>query len=97
MDSGIVSTYCSVDEAIEKGAAPIPLSFDRTVDIQCTIDIMDHLLACEVSLYFFFRHGLTGRNKSFILINLVFHTAGNMAQGSFACSNCFLMCLPFET
>ncbi|KAL3532292.1 hypothetical protein ACH5RR_005813 [Cinchona calisaya] len=49
MDSGIVSTYYSVDEAIEKGAAPVPLSFDRTIDIQCTIDIMDHLLACEAT------------------------------------------------
>lgn len=50
MDSGIVSTYYSVDEAIENGAAPIPLSFDRTIDIQRVIDIMDHFLACEVSL-----------------------------------------------
>nr|XP_027072791.1 N-alpha-acetyltransferase 35, NatC auxiliary subunit-like isoform X2 [Coffea arabica] len=49
MDSGIVSTYCSVDEAIEKGAAPVPLSFNSTIDIQCTIDIMDHLLACEAT------------------------------------------------
>lgn len=49
MDSGIISTYCSVDEAIEKGAAPVPLSFDTTIDIQCTIDIMDHLLACEAT------------------------------------------------
>lgn len=50
MDSGIVSTYYSVDEAIENGAAPIPLSFDRTIDIQRVIDIVDHLLACEVLL-----------------------------------------------
>ncbi|XP_052181760.1 uncharacterized protein LOC127794578 isoform X3 [Diospyros lotus] len=49
MDSGIVCRYYSVDEAIEHGAAPIPLSSDRTVDIQCTIDIMDHLLACEAT------------------------------------------------
>ncbi|KAL1554833.1 N-alpha-acetyltransferase 35, NatC auxiliary subunit-like [Salvia divinorum] len=49
MDSGIVSTYYSVDEAIENGAAPIPLSFDRTSDIQCVIDIMDHFLACEAT------------------------------------------------
>ncbi|XAR56063.1 hypothetical protein NMG60_11036366 [Bertholletia excelsa] len=49
MDSGIVSRYNSVDEAIENGAAPVPLSLDRTVDIQCTIDIMDHLLACEAT------------------------------------------------
>ncbi|XP_011078412.1 N-alpha-acetyltransferase 35, NatC auxiliary subunit isoform X2 [Sesamum indicum] len=49
MDSGIVSTYYSVDEAIDSGAAPIPLSFDRTVDVQRVIDIMDHLLACEAT------------------------------------------------
>ncbi|KAL6963412.1 hypothetical protein U1Q18_044231, partial [Sarracenia purpurea var. burkii] len=48
MDSGIVCRYCSVDEAIESGAAPVPLNVDRAVDVQCTIDIMDHLLACEV-------------------------------------------------
>ncbi|KDP30242.1 hypothetical protein JCGZ_17024 [Jatropha curcas] len=49
MDSGIVSRYCSIDEAIEDGAAPIPISFDRTTDVECTIDIMDHLLACEAT------------------------------------------------
>ncbi|OIT29657.1 hypothetical protein A4A49_17649 [Nicotiana attenuata] len=49
MDSGMVRTYYSVDEAIEYGAAPIPLSFDKTVDVQRTIDIMDHLLACEAT------------------------------------------------
>lgn len=48
MDSGIVSTYYSIDEAIENGAAPVPLSFDRTLDVQRIIDIMDHLLSCEV-------------------------------------------------
>uniref|UniRef100_A0A7N1A2U2 N-alpha-acetyltransferase 35, NatC auxiliary subunit n=1 Tax=Kalanchoe fedtschenkoi TaxID=63787 RepID=A0A7N1A2U2_KALFE len=49
MDSGIVTKYYSIDEAIENGAAPVPLSFDRTVDIQCVIDVMDHLLACEAT------------------------------------------------
>ncbi|KAL3535905.1 hypothetical protein ACH5RR_004366 [Cinchona calisaya] len=49
MDSGIVSTYCSVDETIERGAAPVPLRFDRTIDIQCTMGVMDHLLACEAT------------------------------------------------
>ncbi|KAH0654309.1 N-alpha-acetyltransferase 35, NatC auxiliary subunit isoform X2 [Solanum tuberosum] len=49
MDSGMVRTYYSVDEAIEYGAAPIPLSFDKTVDVQRVIDIMDHLLACEAT------------------------------------------------
>ncbi|RVW27509.1 N-alpha-acetyltransferase 35, NatC auxiliary subunit [Vitis vinifera] len=49
MDSGIVCKYYSVDEAIENGAAPVPLSFDKTIDVQCTIDIMDHLLSCEAT------------------------------------------------
>ncbi|XP_059637894.1 uncharacterized protein LOC132279856 isoform X2 [Cornus florida] len=49
MDSGIVCRYYSVDEAIENGAAPVPLSFNKTVDVQCTIDIMDYLLACEAT------------------------------------------------
>ena len=48
MDSGIVCKYYSVDEAIENGAAPVPLSFDKTIDVQRTIDVMDHLLSCEV-------------------------------------------------
>lgn len=51
MDSGIVCKYYSVDEAIENGAAPVPISFDKTDDVRCTIDIMDHLLACEVTLF----------------------------------------------
>ncbi|PHT42522.1 hypothetical protein CQW23_16547 [Capsicum baccatum] len=49
MDSGMVRTYYSVDEAIEYGAAPIPLSLDKTVDVQRIIDIMDHLLSCEAT------------------------------------------------
>lgn len=49
MDSGIVCKYYSVDEAIENGAAPVPISFDKTDDVRCTIDIMDHLLACEAT------------------------------------------------
>ncbi|KAK4759936.1 hypothetical protein SAY87_023067 [Trapa incisa] len=49
MDSGMIGKYFSVDEAIECGAAPIPISFDKTVDVQCSIDIMDHLLACEAT------------------------------------------------
>lgn len=48
MDSGMQFGYRSIEEAIENGAAPIPLSTDRTVDVQHTIDVMDHLLACEV-------------------------------------------------
>ncbi|XP_074281144.1 uncharacterized protein LOC141606055 isoform X2 [Silene latifolia] len=50
MDSGMVNDrYYSVDEAIESGAAPVPLSFDKTTDAICIIDIMDHLLACEAT------------------------------------------------
>jgi hypothetical protein len=48
MDSGMASTYYSLDEAIENGAAPVPISYDKTTDVRCVIDIMDHLLACEV-------------------------------------------------
>ncbi|CAA6669967.1 unnamed protein product [Spirodela intermedia] len=33
--------------AIENGAAPVPLSSDRTLDVQYCIDVMDHLLTCE--------------------------------------------------
>lgn len=51
MDSGVENSgYCSAEEAIDNGAAPIPLSLDRTIDVQRTIDVMDHLLACEVLL-----------------------------------------------
>lgn len=59
MDSGIVCKYYSIDEAIENGAAPVPISINKTVDVQCTIDIMDHLLACEVSAVLIFMISLT--------------------------------------
>ncbi|KAL4571448.1 hypothetical protein LXL04_018208 [Taraxacum kok-saghyz] len=49
MDSGIVCRYYSVDEAIEDGAAPIPLSPNKTVDVHCMIDVMDHMLSCEAT------------------------------------------------
>ncbi|XP_021741786.1 N-alpha-acetyltransferase 35, NatC auxiliary subunit-like isoform X1 [Chenopodium quinoa] len=50
MDSGMDNgRYNSVDEAIESGAAPVPLSFDKTMDVICILDIMDHLLACEAT------------------------------------------------
>ncbi|VFQ83410.1 unnamed protein product [Cuscuta campestris] len=49
MDSGMVRTYYSVDEAIDYGVAPVPLSVNRTIDVRCIIDIMDHLLACEAT------------------------------------------------
>lgn len=48
MDSGMASTYYSLDEAIENGAAPVPVSHDKTTDVRCIIDIFDHILACEV-------------------------------------------------
>nr|CAB3451393.1 unnamed protein product [Digitaria exilis] len=50
MDSGIErSRYNSIEEAIEDGVAPIPLSTDRTLDVQCSIDVMDHLFSCEAT------------------------------------------------
>ncbi|KAL6635301.1 hypothetical protein ACP70R_027972 [Stipagrostis hirtigluma subsp. patula] len=50
MDSGIErSGYNSIEEAIEDGVAPIPLSSDRTLDIQRTLDVMDHLFSCEAT------------------------------------------------
>lgn len=49
MDSGMASTYYSLDEAIENGAAPVPISDDKTADVRCIIDIMDHILACEAT------------------------------------------------
>ncbi|KAK7330055.1 hypothetical protein VNO77_24240 [Canavalia gladiata] len=49
MDSGMACTYYSVEDAIENGAAPVPISADKTTDVRCTIDIMDHLLACEAT------------------------------------------------
>jgi len=49
MDSGIErSGYNSIEEAIENGVAPVPLSLDRTLDVQRSIDVMDHLFSCEV-------------------------------------------------
>ncbi|EOA29969.1 hypothetical protein CARUB_v10013072mg [Capsella rubella] len=49
MDSGMVSTFYSIDEAIESGFAPVPISSDSIVNVQSIIDIMDHLLACEAT------------------------------------------------
>ncbi|GAB2210599.1 hypothetical protein Droror1_Dr00015867 [Drosera rotundifolia] len=50
MDSGMDNgKYNSIDEAIESGAAPIPLSPDKTMDVLCVIDVMDHLLSCEAT------------------------------------------------
>ncbi|XP_010413838.1 PREDICTED: N-alpha-acetyltransferase 35, NatC auxiliary subunit-like isoform X2 [Camelina sativa] len=49
MDSGMVSTFYSIDEAIKSGFAPVPVSSDSTVNVHSIIDIMDHLLACEAT------------------------------------------------
>ncbi|OEL26882.1 N-alpha-acetyltransferase 35, NatC auxiliary subunit [Dichanthelium oligosanthes] len=50
MDSGIEkSGYNSIEEAIGDGVAPVPLSLDRTVDVQRSIDVMDHLFSCEAT------------------------------------------------
>ncbi|KQK01201.1 N-alpha-acetyltransferase 35, NatC auxiliary subunit [Brachypodium distachyon] len=50
MDSGIErSGYYSIEEAIEDGIAPVPLSLDRTLDIQRTLDVIDHLFSCEAT------------------------------------------------
>ncbi|XP_066322835.1 uncharacterized protein [Miscanthus floridulus] len=50
MDYGIErSRYNSIEEAIEDGVAPIPLSLDRTLDVQRSIDVMDHLFSCEAT------------------------------------------------
>ncbi|KAL9255140.1 N-alpha-acetyltransferase 35, NatC auxiliary subunit-like protein [Drosera capensis] len=46
MDNG---KYNSMDEAIESGTAPIPLSPDKTMDVLCVIDVMDHFLSCEAT------------------------------------------------
>ena len=88
MDSGIVCTYYSVDEAIESGAAPVPLSLDRTLDVQCTIDIMDHLLACEVRSVFLVMIGidcpLTLANYNFAW-QATWHEGHLLAQTVFSC------------
>ncbi|KAL0922272.1 hypothetical protein M5K25_006245 [Dendrobium thyrsiflorum] len=50
MDSGMERNgFHSIEEAIENGAAPIPLSLDRTVDVQRCIDVMDRLFSCEAT------------------------------------------------
>ncbi|MQL86790.1 hypothetical protein Taro_019330, partial [Colocasia esculenta] len=50
MDSGMEKCgYHSLEEAIEDGVGPVPLSSDRTLDVQRCIDVMDHLLICEAT------------------------------------------------
>ena len=77
MDSGIVCRYYSVDEAIEDGAAPIPLNANKTLDVHCIIDVMDHLLSCEVLPFLncYFYHV----NWSYSIIILLTDLAGNVA------------------
>lgn len=49
MDSGIENSgYHSIEEAIENNIAPVPLSLDSTLDVQCILDVIDHLFSCEV-------------------------------------------------
>jgi hypothetical protein len=48
MDAGMTTTgYKTVEEAIEKGAAPLALTIPQI------IDVMDNLLSCEVGSSFF--------------------------------------------
>ncbi|WOL00497.1 N-alpha-acetyltransferase 35, NatC auxiliary subunit [Canna indica] len=50
MDSGMENSgYRSIEEAIENNVAPVPLSLDPTVDVQRTIDVIDHLISCEAT------------------------------------------------
>lgn len=76
MDSGIVCTYYSVDEAIENGAAPIPISSDKSIDVRCTIDIIDHLVACEVFTALTFHVALLYivKIQSFLILTSEFET-----------------------
>ncbi|GMN47234.1 hypothetical protein TIFTF001_016419 [Ficus carica] len=84
MDSGIVCKYYSVDEAIENGAAPVPISFDKTDDVRCTIDIMDHLLACEEEDLFTMNYGLplngNGDDKCLSMLNAVEETSSRQLR-----------------
>jgi hypothetical protein len=98
MDSGSErSGYSSIEEAIEDGVAPVPLSLDRTLDVQRSIDIMDHLFSCEVlkSSAFNFTFFVTFQ----VLINEYIgslYFSGDMAQGSHSCSDRLYMYLPYE-
>ncbi|XP_028186208.1 N-alpha-acetyltransferase 35, NatC auxiliary subunit-like isoform X7 [Glycine soja] len=90
MDSGIACTYYSLDEAIENGVAPIPISADKTTDVRCMIDIMDHLLACEVSLSKgaekFLSFSKTYSNISIVrLTNATWHKGHSLAQTVYSC------------
>lgn len=48
IDLVIICRYYSVDEATKDGFAHIPLSLNKTIDVHCIIDTMDHMLSCEV-------------------------------------------------
>jgi hypothetical protein len=96
MDSGIErSRYNSIEEAIEDGVAPIPLSLDRTLDVQRSIDVMDHLFSCEVlkSSLACNMCNLFNLTKPHILM---LYLPGNMAQGAHSSSDCIYMYLPYE-
>lgn len=91
MDSGVENSgYCSIEEAIENGAAPIPLSLDRMVDVQRTIDVMDHLLACEVLSVVLYYKLFAGRCKILCFQHLLcwqatWHKGHSLAQTVFSC------------
>ncbi|XP_022755178.1 N-alpha-acetyltransferase 35, NatC auxiliary subunit-like isoform X5 [Durio zibethinus] len=91
MDSGIVCRYYSIDEAIENGAAPVPISLDSTIDVQCTIDIMDHLLACEEEDLFTMTYGLPlngdGDEKCLSMLNAVEETISRQLRACKATSS----------
>jgi hypothetical protein len=98
MDSGSErSGYNSIEEAIEDGVAPIPLSLDRTLDVQRSIDVMDHLFSCEVLKSSGFKC------TSFVTFHAwlnkyigILYFSGHMAQGSHSCSDRLYMYLPYE-
>lgn len=96
MDSGIERSECnSIEEAIEDGVAPIPLSLDRTLDVLRSIDVMDHLFSCEV-LKSYLAHNMCNLFNLTKLLILMLYFPGNMAQGSHSSSDCIYMYLPYE-
>jgi hypothetical protein len=96
MDSGMErSGYYSIEEAIEDGIAPVPLSLDKTLDIQRTLDVIDHLFSCEVL------HCNLASHVFGCLIYLnyfigMLYFSGNMAQGSHSSTNRLHMYLPCQ-
>ena len=91
MDSGIErSGYNSIEEAIENGVAPVPLSLDRTLDVQRSIDVMDHLFSCEVLKSYLpvicwtFSIGLN-IIFDFFIFQATWHKGHTLAQTVFTC------------